>query len=74
MSLKHAPCKTLSESDKKKFFPAGRADFAQNFCQQKCSPQMRKECLEEVLSFEEPGDRHGVWGGLTASEREERYG
>lgn len=31
---------------------------------------VRAECLNYALANERPGRRHGVWGGLTASQRE----
>lgn len=73
-ALRNAPCKTLSETEKKRFFPAGRPTFAKSFCFEQCTAEIRKACLEDVLSFEEPGLRWGVWGGTTASERDEIYG
>ncbi|AEJ92178.1 WhiB family transcription factor [Mycobacterium phage Optimus] len=48
---------------------------AKKICQTECSEKMRNKCLERCLAFEEHEPvRLGVWGGLTAHERNKIYG
>lgn len=74
MTLSEAPCKLLPEHDKVKFFPPSTPAFAKKFCRESCSVEMREECLELALANEEPHERYGVWGGLSANERAIKYG
>lgn len=39
-----------------------------------CKPcPVRGECLSEILKMELPGDRYGVFGGLSAKDREKKF-
>ncbi len=76
-ALRDAACKDLDEQTKRNFFDGGgtRTYAAQKFCRRNCT--VREACLQVALDFEgRPGamQRHGVWGGLTADERNEIYG
>lgn len=70
-SLRHAPCRDLPKEERDKvFFPiAGNGyKIAKSICGG-CLD--RDDCLALALSFEVPGeDRYGIWGGLSARERE----
>lgn len=69
--LKAAACKGMSTAI---FFSGHSNREAKRACNH-CP--VIAACLEAVLEFEsEPGctERHGVWAGLTAEERNKRYG
>lgn len=73
--LRDAACKSLSERGKAEFFAHTNNVKAINRSKQICRGcSVRPACLEDVLSFEIPGEREGVWGGLSAAERDELFG
>lgn len=56
------------------FFPSGKGKktgTAKKFC--KVCPVVL-ECLEDVLKYEDPSYRSGVFGGLSDKERKLTYG
>jgi hypothetical protein len=56
-----------------RFYPpnsAGMAATIETFCK-RCP--VKDECLSEALKTEEPSARHGIWGGMSAIEREEKF-
>ena len=76
--LREAACRDLPEGAKRRFFTA-RIPTSQAARELKavCSACPVKDyCLETALEFESaPGERrYGIWGGLTADERNEIYG
>lgn len=65
-----AACADLPEIDKRRFFTEGGNGYKAAIAICATCP-VRAACLEEALSFEVPGqERYGVWGGLTARERD----
>jgi WhiB family redox-sensing transcriptional regulator len=60
-----AECRT---ADPRLFFPSGRyGDRAKRICA-RCP--VRAECLHHALTV---GERHGIWGGTTADERQHMH-
>jgi Transcription factor WhiB. len=78
-ALKGAVCATLSEPEKRLFFGANNQYMrAKAYCNGKGKRPpcpAREACLQKALEFEVPGvKRHGVWGGMTAPERNRVFG
>lgn len=72
--LKAAPCKSLPEEKKEIFFNGKASREAKKVCRF-CT--VREECLATARKFEEQPDagrRFGIWGGMTARERDAEFG
>lgn len=74
--LNGALCKDIPREQKDWFFAegqAGKPDIrrAKAICNSGCP--VRKQCLELALSTEVNGERFGVFGGLSASERNKQF-
>lgn len=67
-------CAELPEDQKNWFTGGGKVYLkAKEICNTKCSA--REACLAKALEFEaEAGERHHVWGGMTARERDLMFG
>ncbi|WP_202376293.1 WhiB family transcriptional regulator [Mycobacterium intracellulare] len=64
-----AACKGMPLS---MFFPEhGRNAFAAKKVCQTCP--VSQQCLQDAIEHEEPWQRHGIFGGLSRQEREERF-
>lgn len=79
-NLGRAACADVSEELKRKFYAKGNAQLkAKEVCNGMGRPvcPVREQCLAEIRATEESpeyeGVRHGVWGGMTAREREEAW-
>jgi WhiB family redox-sensing transcriptional regulator len=70
--LRDAACKDLPENDKRAFYALNSANLGAKRVCQTCP--VRMECLKEAVAFEPPGERYGVWGGLSARERDQLFG
>jgi hypothetical protein len=69
--MQHAPCRELSNKEKDLvFYPKSGTGYKR--AKTMCGGCLDKdECLAQALSFEVPGEeRYGIWGGLSARERE----
>lgn len=74
--LKGAFCATLPENEKVWFHAEGQAGIpfvkkAKAICNSGCP--VKKQCLDLALSTEVHGERYGVYGGLSASERNKNF-
>jgi hypothetical protein len=70
-----APCHNLPLEQIEWFHGKDNYAKAKRICKQQCSAKMRQACLEIALEYEVPGvGRYGVWGGLSANERNEMFG
>ena len=72
--LRQGACTSLPEDGKRQFFDTRSSRGAKAICGQ-CDVQ--DECLRVALDFEsQPGvrQRHGVWGGMAAHERDRKFG
>lgn len=71
--LRGAACRDISEREKQMFFSGKACREAKKICH---TCPIIDGCLEVILEFESaPGSvRHGVWGGMTAAERNREYG
>lgn len=76
-NLGEALCKNLPGYQKAWFFGKGnQVTMAKRICNgDEDNPPcpVRKACLDDVLAHEYHGDRHGVWGGYSANEREHHF-
>lgn len=78
-NLTRAACADIPEALKRKFYGVGNAQMkAKEVCNGgdgRAVCPVRAQCLAEIRTVEESPDyegiRHGVWGGMTAREREE---
>lgn len=74
-NLRDASCKNLPEKDKRAFFTRPNNEKEIERSKRVCRTcPVRSACLEDVLSFEVAGERLGVWGGLSALERDQLFG
>lgn len=74
--LKGSLCSTRTEEEKTWFFAEGQAGTplirrAKEICNSGCP--VKQECLESALSVEVHGERFGVYGGMSARERDRSY-
>ena len=70
--FRQAACAGLPPEERELFFALGNSHTkAKKYC---LACPITEECLQRVLEFEEPGERFGVWGGLSARERNRRFG
>ncbi|MBB3752442.1 hypothetical protein FHT44_004954 [Mycolicibacterium sp. BK634] len=73
-SLKGA-CAELTQEESEVFFPPPEGGSGWKKAVAICDTcEIREKCLEWGLQRESKGDRYGIFGGLTAPQREKRYG
>lgn len=72
MSRNRPACADLPESEKEVFFDDTAFRRAKKICD-RCS--VTEACLQIALDHEQPGvERHYVYGKMTASERNRKFG